>query len=140
MPGVGEREVPVVVRRAMMVVGGAILLAAVLIFIFPTVAINIWPWMLTPLTARVMAGWQALLGAGALAIARDGRWSAWPIALQSIGLWQVLVVVAFFLHRAEFGANGLLNWFVLYTVAGLIAIGTLALVMNDRRPRAGRQV
>jgi hypothetical protein len=118
----------------MMVVSGLILLAAIILFVFPEFTIRIWPWTLTPLTARVVAGWQALLGAGGLAIARDGRWSAWVIALQSISLWQVLVVVAFFLHRAEFGEAGLLNWFVLYTVAGLVAIGALVLVMTRKRP------
>jgi peptidoglycan/LPS O-acetylase OafA/YrhL len=135
VPEPGDLEVPPAVRRAMMVIGGLILLAAILMFIFPNPAIAVWAWTLTPLTTRVMAGWQALLGAGSLAIARDGRWSAWPVALQSIGLWQLLVVIAFFLHRQEFGATGLLNWFVLYTVAGLAGIGGLGLMMSRQRPQ-----
>jgi hypothetical protein len=133
LPERGEREVPPAVRRAMLVVSGLIFLAAVILFIFPDFTIRIWPWTLTPLTARVVAGWQALLGAGGIALARDGRWSAWSIGLQSIGLWQALVVVAFFLHRNEFGAAGLLNWFVFYTLAGLVAIGALALFMKRER-------
>jgi peptidoglycan/LPS O-acetylase OafA/YrhL len=130
LPDRGDREVPPSVRRTMAVVSGLILLAAVFLFVFPDFAIRIWPWTLTPLTARVVAGWQALLGAGGIALARAGRWSAWRIALQSIGFWQGLVVLAFFLHRSEFAAAGLMNWFVLYTVLGLAAIGALALRMR----------
>lgn len=131
----GEHEVPAAMRRGMMAAGGAILLAAVLLFIVPTVAINTWPWTLTPLTARVMAGWQALLGVGAIMIARDPRWSAWRIALQSILLWQLLVLLALFLHRAEFGTQGVLNWFVFYTIGGIAAVLLLAWRMGQQRPR-----
>jgi hypothetical protein len=107
---------------------GIILLVAVLLFLFPALAINLWPWTLTPLTARVVAGWQALLGAGGLVIARQGRWSAWPIPLQSIGLWQLLLLLALLLYRAELGEQGVLNWFVGYTAAGIVAIALLLIV------------
>jgi hypothetical protein len=132
-PARGELKVPLRLRQAMAVAGGVILLAALFFFIFSTIAINVWPWPLTPLTARVMAGWQALLGTGALAIARENRWSSWPVALQSIAYWQSLNVVAFFRHRQEFGAAGLWNWFTLYTVVGLVALSLLLWWMRRER-------
>lgn len=133
---VNDRQVPEGVRRGMMIAGAVILLAAVLLFISPTVAIGIWPWELTPLTARVMAGWQALLGVGALTLARDPRWSAWIIPLQSILLWQLLVLLALVLHRNEFGVLGLVNWFVLYTLGGIAALILVTGRVRQQQPQA----
>lgn len=133
-----EHDVPETIRRGMMAAGLIILLSAVLLFVFPTIAINIWPWTLSPLTARVMAGWQALLGVGAMMIARDPRWTAWGTALQSILLWQLLVLLALFLHRAEFGAQSMVNWFVFYTIGGIVAVVLLTWAVSQRWPYTGR--
>jgi hypothetical protein len=50
-----------------------------------TFVINSWPWTLTPLTARVMCGWVALLGVGAFTMSNETalermevRWKASP--------------------------------------------------------------
>jgi hypothetical protein len=42
----------------------------------PGFAIEAWAWKLTPLTARILAGWFALMGVGSLVLAVERRWSA----------------------------------------------------------------
>lgn len=67
--------IPIVVAR---VVAGVGLLAAVtglLVFAYPSGAIAVWPWALTPLTARVLGAIFCLGVAGVEALA-DRRWGS----------------------------------------------------------------
>jgi hypothetical protein len=100
----------------------------------PAFYIRIWPWTLTPLTARIMAGWIALLGVGALTMASDLRWSSWRVPLESIVIWHVLVFVAVVMNAAEF-TQGILNWYTLSIGTMLVIIFALYALMESRRRR-----
>ena len=132
LPEDGDRVVPPVARRVVLAAGIAMLAVAAFLFLRPTAAAELWAWPLTPLTARVMAAWQALMGVGALTMSRESRWSGWRIPLQSIMIWQLLAGLAVFLLGDAFGPAGLLNWFTLYTVAGLTAATAFYLSMERR--------
>lgn len=134
-PEVGDALLPAASGRFILVAGVVLVGVAAVVFFLPAKAIELWPWPLTPLTARVMAGWLALLGTGALTMSRERRWSGWRIPLQSILLWQALLVVAFVIRRDDFGPGGPLNWFTLFTVTGLL----IAVVFyTGMERRAGR--
>lgn len=66
--------------RAVAILG---LLAFMAVFIQPSLLIAVAAWKLTPLTARVFAGWSMLTLASVLSIANDGRWSAARTMLES---------------------------------------------------------
>jgi hypothetical protein len=135
-PGAPEPDDAIVspaASRVLAMVGVLLLAWAAFAFLLPTRAAGMWPWPLTPLTARVLAGWQALLGVGALILSRERRWSGWRIPLQSIMLWQALVALAIVLRRDAFGAFGPLNWFTLYTLTGLIVAAEFYRRMERRR-------
>ena len=136
-PDPGDTTLPEVVGRFIFILGLLLLAEAVILFLLPAAAADRWPWPLTPLTARVLAAWQVLLAVGAMTLAGERRWSGWRIPLQAILFWQALMLVAFVLRRDGFNAPGLLNWFVLYTTAGVIAAASLYAVM-ERRYRAGQ--
>lgn len=135
-PGTPEPDdlsVPPVAGRVTLAAGVVLLASAVYLFCLPEHAAGLWPWPLTPLTARVLAGWQTLLGVGALAMSRERRWSGWRIPLQSILIWQGLLLPTFYLRRDAFGTGGPLNWFTLYTLAGVIAAAAFLIIMERRR-------
>ena len=113
----------------------SVVFGALAVFVDPSWAIDAWAWKLTPLTARVLAGWFALMGVGSLVLARERRWSACRVALQSFMLWHGLVLVGALWHREDFGARGLGNAYVVTTVVGLLGMGTLYLIMEGRRRR-----
>jgi hypothetical protein len=134
-PEPGDQVVPVAARWALIGLGVVLLAFAVLAFVAPERVIALWPWQLTPLTARIMGGWFALLGVGGLVIGRESRWSSWPVGLQAIGIWHVLVVIAAVLNPGDF-PGGLLNWYLISVV--LVLAGMIALfVMMATRGRAG---
>jgi hypothetical protein len=133
--GPNDMLVAPVLRRVMAVIGGLVLVGAALFFLLPEAVASIWPWTLSPLTARVLTGWHVLLGAGALTLAADRRWSAWRIPLQSIGLWQALFLANMLRPEAGAGSTGLFNWYVGYAFAGLLAIILLYFIMERQHAR-----
>ncbi len=82
------------VRRVMRLVASAGLLAFVAAFIRPSLLISVAAWKLTPLTARVFAGWSILTLSALLSIANDGRWSAARTMLESAMVGIALTLLA----------------------------------------------
>lgn len=125
------------VRLILKLIAAGSLLFVLIGFIHPPFAIAAWPWTLTPLTARVICGWVALLGVGALIMSNETRWSGWKVTLQSIAIWHVLVLIAAVMNPTDF-KSGLLNW---YTASiGIMLIGILIfyplMEMRSRQPEA----
>jgi len=123
--------------RTVRVLGGGLGLlvtgSAVALFVAPGTMIGAWPRAVSPLTARILAGWFALFGV-VNAVVLDPRWSATrlPIRSQLLGFGPVLIGVA----RAwgDFDPSnpltwGVVGWMVLYLGAVLV----LYLVMESPR-------
>jgi hypothetical protein len=82
-------------RLALGAVGGALLLAGLLFLAAPDVAIDIWPWTLTPLTARITGAVIGMYGTVWVAVAAHGTRAGIRIPLEShvIGLAFLLAAV-----------------------------------------------
>jgi hypothetical protein len=133
LPDADDVLLPQAVGRVLAVVGILLLAFAAFAFTLPARAAELWLWPLTPLTARVLAGWQALLGVGALTLSRERRWSGWRIPLQSIILWQALLLPPSLFRPDAFKTAGPLNWFTIYTLIGVLVAAALYLTMERRR-------
>ena len=98
----------------------------------PSTMIDIWPWMLTPLTAQTLGGWFALPGVTAIMMGLDGRPSAIRITLHSqvIGLTLILIAVA-----RDWNSIDSSDPLAFVLVAGLasLLVGLLALAAYMRR-------
>lgn len=108
-PGVTGREflVPGRIRVAMASAGAAQLAFAALLYLRPSLFIDRWPWPMTALTVRTLAGFTAFPAVSALAFGFERRWSAlrWPFETAMLGL--ALVGVAGVRATGEFtGAAG----------------------------------
>jgi hypothetical protein len=101
------------------------------LFLFPTVAVSIWPWKLTELTARV-TGAMFALGVGALSVVRDRRWSSAQLLLEVALVMLGLLVIAAVRASHDFNPGNPLSWAfaVGFTAVGL---GTAALYVQMRR-------
>jgi hypothetical protein len=137
-PEAGDSLVPTWIRILLLLVGIGLVGASAFLFLQPETAITVWPWPLTPLTARVVAGWHLLMGTGALVLAPDRRWSAWRLPLSSILLWQFLLLLAFAWRQDAFGPAGPVNWYTVFTLTGFIAAAALSLYMERSRPQNPR--
>jgi hypothetical protein len=133
--GAGDIAVPERIRLAATVVGAGMLVIALFLFVVPDVAISIWPWQLTALTARVVAGWFALPGVVGLVLGREARWSAWRILIQSQLIALALILVAVVRAWGDFKTANPLTWVFIAGITGLLAAATaLYFAMDARRP------
>ena len=106
---------------------------AVALYLVPSLFIDLWPWKLTPLSARVQAPMLCLPGVLAIGIALDRRRTALrvPLVAQAVALVAMLAALAM---RAE-DLTGppisvALAWLLL---AGSLA-GTATLLVAFREP------
>jgi hypothetical protein len=95
--------------------------AGLLFFLVPQVAIDIWPWQLTPLTARVLASITVQVGVGALVISRDSRWSAWRLIVQTFFVATAFLLVGAVRAFDDFDTGNPMTWLYLGGLLGTAA-------------------
>ena len=136
-PEPGDAVVPALVRR-LTGLGSVVLLALALgMFALPTVFIPLWPWTLTPLTARVVAAFFALPGVTGLLLAREPRWSAWRWLIESAILGLGLTALGIPRAWDDFQPAGPADWLYVVSLLGLIAgLTAFYLRMQSRRASA----
>jgi hypothetical protein len=128
----GDILVPDTIRLIVRVVGIVLALVTLAGFIAPQLLIQVWPWQLTPLTARVTSGWISLIGFGSLFLAAEKRWSAWQMALQVIAIWEILIMIAGFLYLEDL-KTGWANWLFISMLIQWIALIGFYVSMEIRR-------
>lgn len=120
------------IMRAAGVGFGLIALAG---FLMPNLLIGVWPWTLTPLTARVICGWFSLVAVGAFLLSFDSRWTAWRVTFVSIAVWTALLLFGGTLHPGDFNA-GVVNWLTVGLSAQLIGMVIVYIMMESRLKKA----
>lgn len=135
-PEANDIPVPTLAKWAFMASGLIGLALALGMFFDPQAVISIWPWALTPLTARVLAGWFGLLGVGGLYASQDPRWSAWRVPLQSITVWGVLILVGALMNPQDF-TTGLWNPFTVGTAVVIVSLLVFQGGMEIRKTQMG---
>ena len=131
-PEPGESRLPSSVRNALLAVGAIQTLVALFLLLSPSTMIDVWPWMLTPLTAQTLGGWFALPGITAIMMGLDGRPSAIHITLQSQVIGLVLILLAAARDWDSFDTSNELSYVFVLGLGGLLA-GLLALELYMRR-------
>lgn len=136
-PGPGDVPVPAPVRSVAGVLGAALVATAVFMFVLPDVVAGFWPWALTPLTARVIAGWFALAGLLAVMYSTESRWRSWRILLQSQGLGIALILLGAARAWGDFKTERPMTWVFVAGMALLLGcLVALYAVMESRRRRS----
>ncbi len=139
-PGTADPDdvlIPASWRSGMGLVGVITIGVSLLLFIQPALMISVWPWPLTPLTARVASAMFALPGLVGLGIARDSRWSNARLILQSQAFSILLILISAGRAWGEFNqSNPVTFLFVGGLALLLIAIIACYLFMESRRPKA----
>jgi hypothetical protein len=123
VPDASDRPFPKPAVVALIASGVVMLAIAAWLFVVPSSAIGVWPWSLTPLTARTVAAFVALPGVSWLVIARDGRWSATKAVVETLAIGLVLLLVAVARAWGEFDTSRPLTWaYVGGLVSTLVAL------------------
>lgn len=117
----------------MLVVGAAL-------FVAPSTATTLWPWTLTPLTARVVAAWLIAFAVAAVLtlVERDlDRLAAGTVAYTVLGVLELLALARYSAEPRWGSAAGIGYLVVLVSVVPVGAAGWLAAARARRRPAVG---
>lgn len=125
-PELSDAAVPRPVCWVMGIIGLITLGVSLFLFLLPALMINLWPWTLSPLTARVVGAMFALPGLVGLGLAADSRWSSAQIILQAQSFSIVLILGAAARSRADFDPANPGTWLFVGGLAAMLA-GTLIL-------------
>jgi hypothetical protein len=109
------------------------LATGVVMFVAPTSMIDLWPWPLTPLTARVVAATFCLGGAGA-GVWFDARWTSLRMMLQVEVIMLVLILVAAVRARDEMISGRAFTWPLLVGVVLMLVGSAYLWVSYEVRP------
>lgn len=97
------------VARVAAGIGVLALATGLFLVVFPAAAIPVWPWKLSPLTARVV-GAVFCLGVAGFGLLVDRRWSSARIPVQSGLVMLALIVVSGVRAQAELLTGRPLSW------------------------------
>lgn len=122
-PSPDDAPIPRWIRTTLSVMGAAQLLFAITLFVRPSLFQADWPWTLSTVSARSLAGFAAFPAITYLAFAFEHRWSAlrWPFETAIAGV--ALIAVGAARSSGDF-KDGTLAW---VWRAGLL--GTLAFLV-----------
>lgn len=127
-----EVTVPVPAARVIAGVGALALGTGLFLFVLPGAAIPIWPWALSPLTARVV-GAVFCLGVAGLGALADRRWSSARIPVQvAIGML-VLIVISGGRAHTELITDRPLTWVFVVAFPVLVLVLVAWYVAMERR-------
>ncbi len=122
---VADPVVPAWLGQLIGAVGVIACATSLFVFLAPPRAITIWPWLLTPLTARVMAAIFAL-GSSAVGAFTERRWSCLRTMLQVEAFMLVLILVAVARSASQLETSRPLTWaFGVGFLVVLVASGAL---------------
>jgi hypothetical protein len=99
-------------------IGLLALVQGIVMFLAPARVMSVWPWMLTPLTCRVV-GAIFCLGSAGIGVLVDRRWTTIRLMLQVEALMVALILVAAVRARGDFYTSRPLTWLML---AGFVAV------------------
>jgi hypothetical protein len=133
-PVPGETLMPASVLLATRAFAVAALVGAAVFYLSTATAADLWPWKLTPLTARVLASFTAQVGVGAMALSFEWRWSGWRLIIQTFFVATALLLVGAARASGDFQGAG---WKAAVYVGGLVAADLALLILYLRMERAG---
>jgi hypothetical protein len=100
------------VRWAVGAVGLLAVATSAFLFLLPAKAITVWPWLLTPLTARVMGAVFAL-GVAAVGAFTEARWTSYRLMVQVGGVMLALIAIAVVRAPGDLDTSRALTWLFL---------------------------
>ena len=119
-----------VVQAALMLVVGAALLVA------PGATADLWPWELTPLTARATGAWAVAIGLAGSLGAREGDWRRLRAPFAAYVALPVLAAVAILRYADVPDWRHAGSWVLVAVLASMLGLGAVGLREGRRAPPA----
>ena len=121
-PRPGE-PLPAWIRAAVGFEAGLLLVLGAALFLAPAAIAPLWPWMLTPLTARAVAAWLLGLGIAAAQVTHENDRQRARIAFAAYAAFGALELIALARYPGTLNWADPRAWIYLLFLASALAIG-----------------
>ena len=123
-PTPADDPIPAWMKQLLVVCGGLLTLIAVITFFFPGFLIPIFPWQLTPLTARSLSGWLIAVGTLMLWMSRenDRRRVRLATPMLILALPAVLMQMSRFAEQVNWGSPVLWIGLLLFAIVSFCGL------------------
>lgn len=118
-----RHPVPPILRAALGVESVVLLVVGVALYVDPTTAATLWPWALTPFTARVTAAWLLAFGLATMLAAFAGDLHRLRTATIAYTLFGVLVLAAVLRFPATVAWGRPVGWLFLTMTVAVVLTG-----------------
>lgn len=132
-----RRPVPVLLRVALAVESVVLLGVGAAISVAPTTAETLWPWTLTPLTARVVGAWLVAFGVATALAALAGDLERLRTATVAYTVFGVLVLAVVVWHRSTVAWDRPVTWAFVAVAVAIVLTGAAG-IRRAPVPVAGR--
>jgi hypothetical protein len=131
-----DSPLPTWIRILFWIIGIGLILLATSTFILPSLLIPIFPWQLTPLTARSLCGWIMVVGAILIAMLRENDRARVRLGTPIL----ILILPTLLLQMSRFADQ--VNWanptlWVGLTIAAVLCVCGVYLAMGSWRESLG---
>jgi hypothetical protein len=131
--------VPVLLRALLAVQSAVMLVVGLALLVSPGSAGDLWPWPLTPLTARVVAAWLLSLGLAAALAAWRGDLDRLRTATVPYGVFGLAVLGAVLRYRGTVEWERPAAWLLVALLASVALTGLAGAAVARRRASARGQ-
>jgi len=128
-----QQPLPLIVRLVLGAQAAVMLPCGALLFLIPQIAGTIWPWMLTPLTARAIGAWLIGLGTVAALGTSEDDFDRVSFGLLSSFALGVLELLALARYPSFVRWNDPATWIYLAMLLSILLVGAYGLVNMNRR-------
>ena len=130
------KTLPSWLRIALIVVGGGMMAVGLVLFATPFAIIPVWPWPLTPLTARAIGAWFLGIGLGAFLAYRENDFARVRPVGAGYAFFAVLEFVALARYLGEVSWGNPAAWVYLAFLIVLLPIGLYLWLGFRERPES----
>jgi hypothetical protein len=138
---VAAHPVPRLLRAALAVEAAVLLGVGATLWVAPSTATSLWPWPLTPLTARVVAAWLIAFGVAAAIAAVVGDLARLRTSAVAYAVFGLLSLVALVRFSDTVDWSGVPGWVLLamtVAIAGTGVVGWRLAPVPEQRSAAHR--
>lgn len=121
-------------RAAVRVAGAAMLILGVAMLAYPVRAGRLWPWALTPLTARAVAAWLVILAVVAVQVSLEDDWRRLRPQFAAYVVLAVLQLIALARYPDEMRWASPSAWIYLAAVAATLTLGAYGCLRRSGAP------
>lgn len=126
---------PRLLSAVLILQGGVLLIVGTSLFVAPSTAAMVWPWPLTPLTARVVAAWLVAFGLAAVLAYRDADLRRLDLAAWAYAALGALELVVVLRYAGVVRWSSVAAWVYLLIAASILASSGYVLLGTGRDPK-----